>query len=1325
MASRKRKLSTDSNNHSVNRLEPTQDPAKRLKLVLGQTSRSSAAEDEEEGAEGKSTQQDYYTIKSIIKEKKGRYLIDWEDDPNTGEKFKPSWEPRRHANASAIADWASKKKEKGRQARKRKVVSAEKSSSPAAITLSGPLKPRRELRASSPDTSPDTSPSEPSAYPQGSVQTRQEAVEVQDSQQPELPTPAPLRLAVQISQHSSFDRDQYVQFIASSSVQGLSSSQPQDLDSGLGSSSPFQQTVADPVAFYRAGIVPDSQSLPGSSSYIPTSSISVDTSADSVARAASPGSRSNPFEDVTLGVVLASTPPVEVSDIIEDPSSPVGRQHACDNHRIDTTPCLPPAEALKIPVCNEGEPNRSNKWQNGATLESAVQKEPREEPQSSQLARCAEDQSGILIPQDNCVQATEGSSAALNYAQGQEKGCHHQEDIPTSSLVFQSQIPLTTNDQPSQHTPGTESALAGENWQSGQIVAQVARSTSQVSSGSRGEALIPIHQPEELLSQHDVLEVTEGEEAPQAESELFTISQDRAENSEGPRGTDPLVLSQRDPNFQSARSLLNNEKDVALATIELNSEDRSSSQIPTAPSQLPETFDSHAPSQPPSVSADDDGMSEIPQALAASQRASPNDAGLSSGGPPATSLREKLRNMRANSAALSRAQADLSRSARSTKSPSVIPDRSSQATQDKADPKLLETSLKMVVSQTLSHLPAHHSKLDLHKEMSQQLGGSSSLGPPRLGKMEFVVPLPMNARVTDQYQQTIFNFRNVIERFVQDEVERDSTMIAQMHTMIERINKITAHSDLDNDSATTQHEVSAADEANWAEACSAKFQFLRQFIDAARTSDMHVVVLASSGRLLDILETFLKGRRAVYVRPDKMRRSDSTAEGPLKFTLLATTESSFIISTAALVIAFDGSVNAQDPRITAFRVHMLRVGQLSPLIHLLVANSAEHIDRCLPSSLKGPQRLQALVSCVAQTRHKVGQLPLEMPGPVAAAEEVTAYLALGGLEDQWTLPQMPEIANVEFVDSSTTADSSTQSATQRSTLDAAPTSSVNKRPMLQSNVNELQQALKTAEEQLGMLRAQYTSREAELQNTIIAAQQRLQEHIDALSALQFRYESRTTDLHKLRAERDAAAVATAQAQRRCETQSAGIANLKEQQTTLVTELREAQIALESSAIPEIATLEKTKAEARQLAVDKAQLEKRLASLTKDFEFTRQQYQHASTAAAENASALTDLQSEVSALKQQASGEAVRLRQLNISNESQVHLGRAKQLEATLEEREELLRKKEEELREMKRGRGLATRASSAPRSPRLGSRASSPVPGFLGSAGRGSALRFG
>lgn len=276
-------------------------------------------------------------------------------------------------------------------------------------------------------------------------------------------------------------------------------------------------------------------------------------------------------------------------------------------------------------------------------------------------------------------------------------------------------------------------------------------------------------------------------------------------------------------------------------------------------------------------------------------------------------------------------------------------------------------------------------------------------------------------------------------------------------------------------------------------------------------------------------------------------------------------------------------------------------------------------------------------------------------------------------------------------------------------------------------LEDLQKALKTAEEQLRSLKATHARREAELEHTITTTQRRLQEHVDALSDLQYRYENRLTDLHTLRSERDAAVTASARARSLHETQSLEMDRLRQQQGALEIALKDAQTALVTATGPEAAALESARAQTIQLAAEKAQLEKRLGSLTKDFEFTRQQYQLASTAAAESASALSDLQMEASALRGQASGEAARLRQLNLSTENEAHLERARQLEATLKERDELLQRREEELRDLKRGRGLATRASSAPRSPRLGSRASSPTPGLLaGSAGRGgSALRFG
>ncbi|KAK0727946.1 hypothetical protein B0T26DRAFT_672552 [Lasiosphaeria miniovina] len=55
-----------------------------------------------------------YAIRGIIEEKYKRrkllYLIDWEDDSDTGEAFEPTWEPAENATPVAVADWEEEKR---------------------------------------------------------------------------------------------------------------------------------------------------------------------------------------------------------------------------------------------------------------------------------------------------------------------------------------------------------------------------------------------------------------------------------------------------------------------------------------------------------------------------------------------------------------------------------------------------------------------------------------------------------------------------------------------------------------------------------------------------------------------------------------------------------------------------------------------------------------------------------------------------------------------------------------------------------------------------------------------------------------------------------------------------------------------------------------------------------------------------------------------------------------------------------------------------------------------------------------------------------------
>jgi len=268
----------------------------------------------------------------------------------------------------------------------------------------------------------------------------------------------------------------------------------------------------------------------------------------------------------------------------------------------------------------------------------------------------------------------------------------------------------------------------------------------------------------------------------------------------------------------------------------------------------------------------------------------------------------------------------------------------------------------------------------------------------------------------------------------------------------------------------------------------------------------------------------------------------------------------------------------------------------------------------------------------------------------------------------------------------------------------------------------LQSALQKAEKDIENLKDVHGREEKKLQATLLNTQQQLQEYFKELSGLQDRYEERNTQYHALRHEKDDLIAAAVSSDRKREALLAENTKLKDERKSLEEQLSQARAALESSINPEIAHLEAISAANRALTNDKNSLEKRLASMTADFDFTRQQYQLASSAAAEAAQRVSDLEAEAEILRRKASGEMVKAKQMTVQGALAQQKADMEKLEHENAEMKELLRKKE-------RGRGVVTRTGSvAPKSPRLGgspgrsrqgsrapgSRGVSPVRGFLG-----------
>jgi chromosome segregation ATPase len=236
----------------------------------------------------------------------------------------------------------------------------------------------------------------------------------------------------------------------------------------------------------------------------------------------------------------------------------------------------------------------------------------------------------------------------------------------------------------------------------------------------------------------------------------------------------------------------------------------------------------------------------------------------------------------------------------------------------------------------------------------------------------------------------------------------------------------------------------------------------------------------------------------------------------------------------------------------------------------------------------------------------------------------------------------------------------------------------------------------------------------------------------ALGFLQHRYETRTNEMHKVRQERDKEAESKVSLEQRIERQKEDISKLKEDRMNLRRELDESREELKSGG-GTLAELETAREEIRRLTKEVASLERKADYERNQAEYTREQYQNASNAAAQSGNELRQLRTENENLTLKVNANAAQLRELNLKNDSDIHLARITELELTIVARDEFLHRKEEELRDIRKNRPSTRSTSTQPRSPKItaSSRPTSPGVGHNGNgngnglAGRGtSALRF-
>ncbi|KAL8772797.1 MAG: hypothetical protein Q9209_002142 [Squamulea sp. 1 TL-2023] len=628
------------------------------------------------------------------------------------------------------------------------------------------------------------------------------------------------------------------------------------------------------------------------------------------------------------------------------------------------------------------------------------------------------------------------------------------------------------------------------------------------------------------------------------------------------------------------------------------------------------------------------------------------------------------------------------------------------------------------------------------------------LKPVGFDKNEHIIPLAMNTRVRDQYTSIINVYRDAIMKLMETEGQSPDC-IARIGELLIRISNTLQHSDLDAEETLDQSsQPSPEDEATWAEQCSFKFGFLRHLLEEIRHQDIHVSIVAQPGRLLNIIETFLKGRGIVYFRPDG---KGSSHPGDQRFAHCRCQVSvvpsgpegrNLALNPAALIIAFDGSVSAVEPQVQRMRIQQ-QCSWLQPIVRLVIYKSAEHLAICLPAEIEQPDRIRRIVSGMTQLRHEVGVLQDEDMPVNAVAEEVAIALRLGGHERRWTLPSIRPLS-LDFLDSSRS--SSTQEGSQlsqepevsfqSSTLKRAWIDYLSKKnadltseiESLKHQINHLTTSHKALEAQLVTI----TRTNKNLLSQTSSTQSTHETHISdleaSLSSLQTRYEDKDRAHRHLHLEKTEVDESLASALQRIISQNTDLAALKASKKQLEVDLDLARKDLLTTPHqnPDITRITIAESSAREALTAKESLTKKVASLISELEFIRLEYQKASTSAVEFDAQVNTLTSQLEAANRKASGEAVRLATVNRDNAVKEAKREARQWKSMYEEREKVARREREEIETLKgrKGRGgVVTRGGSVQpgvggvgvgqgKSPR-GSRGGSPLGGVVGVGGEG------
>lgn len=290
-------------------------------------------------------------------------------------------------------------------------------------------------------------------------------------------------------------------------------------------------------------------------------------------------------------------------------------------------------------------------------------------------------------------------------------------------------------------------------------------------------------------------------------------------------------------------------------------------------------------------------------------------------------------------------------------------------------------------------------------------------GSLRLGPSEYAVTMPMDSIGKDNYERALAEHSESVKLLLSGFKSADGNVLpmteeaqalSDIRQLIEKLDNIAVHTDLNIAEHVKRSQPDVQKEASWAEYSSAKFLFLGQLIEIAGAQDMHILFILGKRQSAELVERYFIGKGFAPVRPRAEMHGHvelCMIDGSLSVGILSTEHTGTVETyrSPTVIFALDSSFNASSPVVEHLRTTNARNGNLLPVVHLIIANSSEHIQRCLPD-LSEVQSLRLLVYIVKSLVDMLGDLQDNALGVQDDAEEIFTCLMSDDFNASWNLP---------------------------------------------------------------------------------------------------------------------------------------------------------------------------------------------------------------------------------------------------------------------------------------------------------------------------------